>query len=261
MVKDYVNIIRTLFLLSTFLLFGAIGFAQTVCDPSTNGGVCPAPAGITCNFAANVEKGCHCFDGIDNDGDGTIDAFDADCAYYYGLSISSTGSGSCPALPPPDPNTVFQGIANAATSSQNTADTPAKISVGDMNGDGVPDAVVTSKWNSTVQVVATANASGFTPGNIMGDYTAPGSKIWQNNGGKAGSNYVFEHETAIADIDGDKIGELFVISSERGGSPNNPPVRFWLNGFKYASAKRNLIPLWTTGGKQAAIPPRPDRPG
>ena len=39
--------------------------AQTVdCSNSANRG------DVYCQFAANIEKGCNCFDGLDNDGDG-----------------------------------------------------------------------------------------------------------------------------------------------------------------------------------------------
>jgi hypothetical protein len=201
-----------------------------------------------CNFAVTIEKGCNCFDTKDNDGDGKVDAADTDCATYYGLTF--VGAGSTCSIQPPA-GTGFSSIAPPQSSSQNTADTPAKVVVGDMNGDGVPDVAVCSKWNSTLQIVATAPASGFATGDIMSDFTTPGSKIFP----KAGSNYVFEHEVLIADINKDKIGEVFAIASERGGSPNNAPVRFFLTGFSYKSGKGNLNPLFD------AVDLGTDRPG
>src|SRR6478736_10450578 len=93
-----------------------------------------------CNFAANIEKGCNCFDSKDNDGDGKIDAADTDCATYYGLTF--VGSGSTCSIQPP-PGTGFTGIGAPRTTQQNTADTPAKVVVGDINGDGFTDAAVT----------------------------------------------------------------------------------------------------------------------
>lgn len=199
-----------------------------------------------CIFPVTIEKGCRCFDNIDNDGDGKIDPADTDCASYYGLTF--VGSGSTCSIQPP-PGTGFSSIAAPQTSSQNTADTPAKVVVGDMNGDGVPDVAVTSKWNSTLQVVATKAFGGFTPGEIMSDFRTPGSKIFP----KAGSNYVFEHEVLIADINKDNIGEVFAIASERGGSPNNAPVRYFLTGFTYKV--KDLEPLFD------AIDLGTDRPG
>src|SRR6478609_1946705 len=188
-----------------------------------------------CIFPVTIEKGCRCFDGVDNDGDGKIDPADTDCAAYYGLTFVGAGS-TCSIQPPP--GSAFTGIGDPRTTQQNTADTPAKVVVGDINGDGFPDAAVTSKWNSTIQVIATATASGFAPGDIMSDFRTPGSKIFP----KAGSGYVFEYEIMIADIDKDKKAELFAIASERGGSPNNPPTRYFLTAFKYAV--KDLVPLF-----------------
>lgn len=239
---DYAIFLRRVVGVFSFLILSFYAQGQS-CNPATS--ACTG----NCVFPVTVEKGCNCYDGKDNDGDGKIDISDPDCASYYGLEFVGSGS-NCSINPPPGTN-VFTGISNKSTSSQNTADTPAHISVGDMNGDGVPDAVVTSKWNSTVSVVSTTTTGGFKPGDIMGDFTTPGSKIFPTTGG----DWVFEHETAIADIDGDKIGEMYVIASMRKGGPNNPPTEFALCGFKYATGKGNLIPLFD------AVDLGTDRPG
>ncbi|MBI1768432.1 MAG: gliding motility-associated C-terminal domain-containing protein [Bacteroidetes bacterium] len=234
MITYTVKVYRRLILFLGLFIFSTALFAQT-CKPV--GGACPASAGVTCSFAATIEKGCNCYDGVDNDGDGKIDGADTDCASYLGLTF--VGSGSTCTLPPPgNINSIFTGVANVAAAAQNTADTPAHVAVGDMNGDGVPDACVTSKWNSTIQVVATATASGFSPGDIMGDWRTPGKNIFPTKG----ADWTFEHEMAIADIDKDGIGEMFTIASKRPGGPNSPPEQFVLCGFKYAN--NSLIPLW-----------------
>src|SRR5260221_11213620 len=205
METDKVKVYRSLFLFSLLFLSSIAAFSQNeICnDGKDNNGDGKIDCNDSyCNYSATplIEKGCNCFDGIDNDGDGKIDSADPDCATYYGLTF--VGPGSSCSITPPNSNTPFANMAPPQQSNQNTADTPSKISVGDMNGDGVPDAVVTSKWNSTIQVVSTATASGFSPGDIMGDYRTPGSKIFPSNGG----DWVFEHETGIADINKDKIG-------------------------------------------------------
>ncbi|MBS1544287.1 MAG: VCBS repeat-containing protein, partial [Bacteroidetes bacterium] len=229
------------------IMVNAFGQTETCNDGVDNNGDGKIDcADIQCTFAPTIEKGCNCYDGKDNDGNGKIDAADPSCAGYYGMTFVGQGT-NCSINPPP--GTAFSTIAPPQTSSQNTADTPAKIAVGDMNHDGVPDVVVTSKWNSTIQVVSTTTNGTWKPGDIMGDFRTPGSKIFP----KAGSNYVFEHEVAIADINKDGIGEMFAIASERGGSPNNKPVRFFLTGFQYAV--KNLNPLWN------AVDLGPDRPG
>jgi hypothetical protein len=66
---------------------------QYECDPrsTANGGTCPTG----CNFTPAVEKGCNCFDSIDNDGDGKIDAADiGDCGVYFGLTFAGSGSSN-----------------------------------------------------------------------------------------------------------------------------------------------------------------------
>src|SRR5688500_11999563 len=133
------------FFLSTF---GAIG-QDVDCSVSSNCGT------TYCQFAANIEKGCNCFDGVDNDGDAKADKADSNCAVYYGLVF--VGEGSDCSIVPPGANTPFDMVNAPITSDQNTADTQSKISVGDVDGDGIPDAVVTSKWSSEIRVVATAD--------------------------------------------------------------------------------------------------------
>src|SRR5687768_9585602 len=83
------------FLAASLSLLATLGFAQATvdCSISTN---C---ANAFCNYAANIERGCRCFDGIDNDGDGTIDKADSNCATYYGLTFVGEGS-NCSIVPP-----------------------------------------------------------------------------------------------------------------------------------------------------------------
>src|SRR3546814_9025194 len=99
---------------------------------------------------------------------------------------------------PPGANTPFDLVSAPITSDQNTADTQSKISVGDVDGDGIPDAVITSKWNSEIRVVATAagQADGTKPGQVKADYksTGQGAKIFSGSGDCAPKNLLFEHE-------------------------------------------------------------------
>jgi hypothetical protein len=144
-------------LLSVFFLFGALlifgssrSYAQTVdCSVGAN---C---ADAFCNYPATVERGCRCFDTIDNDGDGRIDKADSNCATYYGLTF--VGEGSDCSIVPPGSTDPFDLVDDPVMTSQNTADTQSKVSVGDVDGDGIPDAVITSKGNQEVRVVATSD--------------------------------------------------------------------------------------------------------
>src|SRR5688572_6584468 len=142
-----------------FCVIGSLAYSQTV-DCSN-----PANCGdVTCNFAATVEKGCRCFDGLDNDNDTKIDKADPGCATYYGLTF--VGEGSDCSIVPDGNGTPFDLVDDPVTSAQNTSDTQSKVSVGDVDGDGIPDAVITSKWNSEIRVVATA--AGQADGTIAG---------------------------------------------------------------------------------------------
>ncbi|MGC1269805.1 MAG: gliding motility-associated C-terminal domain-containing protein [Croceibacterium sp.] len=232
------------------LCAGSAAYGQDV-DCSVNAN-CNDPY---CQFAANIEKGCNCFDGADNDGDGKADKADSNCAVYYGLVF--IGDGSDCSIVPPGANTPFDMVNAPITSDQNTADTQSKISVGDVDGDGIPDAVITSKWNSEIRVVATADgqADGTSPGDVKSDFktTGQGAKIFSGTGDCAPKNLLFEHENLIADIDGDGKAELFGVVSNRGGNPSTPPTCFFLVAFTYA--EDNLIPMYN------AIQIGTDRPG
>src|SRR5690348_17289527 len=129
-----------------------------------NGDPC-AGAAAECTFPPNVEKGCRCFDGINNDGDvdsngiPMTDARDPDCASYYGLSF--VGEGTNCSITPPGALTPFGGMSPPATSSQNTSDTQSKVAAGDVDGNGTPDVVITAKFNGEVRVIATKTQTGL----------------------------------------------------------------------------------------------------
>jgi hypothetical protein len=187
-----------------------------------------------CIFPATVEKGCNCADNIDNDSDGVIDAADFDCASYYGLIF--VGDGSNCSLVPPAGAGVFASISNIPIiSSNNTTDTQSKITVGDVDNDGIPDAVLTSKHNSALRIVNTRTGAIKSLFNLTG------------NSGKAAFNFLpagdvaklkYEHENLIVDIDHDGIAEIFTIASLRGGTgQDNTPSRFYMLAFKYVVAE------------------------
>lgn len=229
--------------------------AQTTvdCSISTN---C---ANAYCNYAANIERGCRCFDGIDNDGDGKIDKADSNCAAYYGLVF--VGEGSSCSITPPGTADPFDLVNAPISSAQNTADTQSKVSVGDVDGDGIPDAVITSKWNSEIRVVATRapQPDGTQAGAVKSDFNLSGNTANQmfsdvpNSGACKPSRLLFEHENLIADIDKNGKAELFGIVSNRAGNPETPPTCFYLVGFKYAPG--DLVPLFK------AVSVGTDRPG
>jgi hypothetical protein len=156
---------KTPFILGLFLFFAAASAQGQTYDCQVS--CATLPVTDDCFFLATVEKGCRCFDGVDNDGDGKIDSNDTNCASYYGLSFVGVGSG-CSINPLS--GSAFDGVGNPTVSGQNTSDTQSKVAVGDVDFDGVPDAIVTSKWASTIRVIATTN--GQADGSQAGDYKA-----------------------------------------------------------------------------------------
>ena len=168
-----------------------------------------------CQFAANIERGCRCFDNIDNDGDGKKDSADTNCYGYLGLSFVGNGA-SCSITPDTDGN-VFN-LVKPGVSGQNTVDTQSKVAVGDIDFDGIPDVVASSKWNGELRVVATKTHSvggrTFNAGDIKSDFKVTGNAgalPFRGNDATGTSvsngnvcypnNLVFEHELFIADID------------------------------------------------------------
>lgn len=242
--------ILKLALAGVFFFYSWAASAQTVdCSVSAN---CSDPY---CQFAANIEKGCNCFDGIDNDSDGKADKADSNCATYYGLIF--VGESSDCSIIPPGASTPFDLIGAPIVSGQNTADTQSKVAVGDIDGDGIPDVLITSKWNRQIRVVATTDnqADGSDAGDIKADFktTGSGAAIFSGTGDCAPNKLLFEHENMIADIDGDGTAEIFGIVSNRGGNPSTPPTCFYLVSFRYQAG--GLVPLYN------AITVGSDRPG
>jgi hypothetical protein len=228
---------------------------------------CPTDPAMDCDYSGQpVEKGCNCFDGDDNDGDGLVDTADPDCFKYYGVDYVVPGAGGC-GLPPAG-GSPFAGMGPPAVSGQNTSDTQSKVAVGDITGDGVPDAVITSKWNRNVRVVATKQLSAtIKAGDVIAEFDTPGDQALI--AGNAHTRYLFEHEVLIADIDGDGIGEIFTVISGRGGNNNTPPERFFLMAFRFKPGndplKGTLVPFWLGKGGapagRAAVDLGPNRPG
>lgn len=253
------TLLKFLFLfLLAFLSHGL--YAQTAVDCSINTNCtnefCNYPKESAPGLKNGVEKGCNCFNNYDDDGDGLIDKQDLQCAQYYGLAFVGD-EGDCSLDAPA--GSPFSSMAAPIVSGQNTADTQSKVSVGDIDYDGVPDVIITSKWNSEVRVVATkAHTVGgvtYAPGDIKSDYktTGQGAKIFSGTGGCDPKNLLFEHENLIANIDDTGPAEIFTIVSNRGGNPSTPPTCFFLLSLRYAAG--DLIPMYD------AVALGPNRPG
>lgn len=185
-----------------------------------------------------------CSDGIDNDNDALIDGADPDCDFGFPYKPGET---ACPGN-----NSVngFDQIGFPAVTGQNTSDTQSKVAVGDVDGDGIPDMVVTSKWNSQIRVIATKDnqADGSDAGDFKAVYNiATNDFPTAPNGDPCNPNtLLFEHEVVIADIDRDGLSEIYAIVSNRGSNIESPPTCFFLVGFKYdpsPAAASQRLPL------------------
>ena len=242
--------LKKYFLLALFSFFflGAMAQSEVACNDGVDNdgdGLIDCLDGH-CSFAATIERGCNCYDDVDNDGDGKIDEADSNCAPYFGLTF--VGEGSDCSIVPPGANTPFDLIAPPTVSGQNTADTQSKVLVGDIDNDGIPDAIITSKWNNEIRVVATTNnqADGSDMGDIKADYNLSGKKsLFEGKGCDDVDRLLLEHEIITADIDGDGKSEIFTIVSNRAGNPSSPPTCFFLMGFEYGnSGPGGLVPLY-----------------
>jgi gliding motility-associated-like protein len=242
----------------TFVILSFSAIGQELC----NNGIDDDGDGLIdcndsdCQYAANIEKGCNCADGIDNDGDGNSDNRDSECAGFYGLTFVGD-SDSCDGF---DSGTggslAFAFLGPPLLTSQNTFDTQSKVAIGDVNCDGIPDVIATSKFNQEIRIIATTNgqATGDDIGDVIQDYklTGPGAAIFP-----FGDKFFFELEILIADIDGSCPVEIYTIASSRTGNGNSEPNQYYLLGWRVnpSPSTSNLIPLFD------AVPLGTDRPG
>lgn len=240
---------QTLFLLafifSPFFISSVLG--QEICnngiDDDGNGLIdCNDPQ---CQYAPTIERGCNCGDGVDNDSDGLTDITDPECASYYGLTFV-TDDADCSIYPPDSLNT-FDFVDTPGQSQQNTVDTQSKMAIGDLDGDGIPEVIATSKWGKAVRVISSGGDGVTDPGEILDEFgTTGGDDIFPMG------SYVYELELAIADIDGDGEGEIFAFASQR-KTPNSKPDEYFMVALTYHNGQ--LEPLYD------AVDVGPYRPG
>ncbi|MEO9966647.1 MAG: hypothetical protein ABJF11_12695, partial [Reichenbachiella sp.] len=136
-----------------------------------------------------------CSDGIDNDNDGFIDCYDSECStdeycddFYFGNSVLCQD----PATQNPDFNIKLQWSSANLTAFNSV--TPA---IGDIDGDGTPEVVVTNRYLNTVTVLNGADGS--------------------TEHGPLNVGFDIAKTVAIANLDEDDCAEIFV----RGFKNNN----------------------------------------
>jgi hypothetical protein len=132
-----------------------------------------------------------CSDGIDNDNDGFVDCYDRDCAggpsctdFYFGNSVV------CQDEPTVDP--LFK-LKVAWTSADETANSHASPTVGDIDQDGTPEVVVSNRQARTVTILD--GVTGTTEFQI---------------------NTAFEPENGLvlANLEGDDCAEIIVVENK-----------------------------------------------
>ncbi|QCK15550.1 FG-GAP repeat domain-containing protein [Mangrovivirga cuniculi] len=153
------------------------------------------------------ETGDLCRNGIDDDGDGVIDCYDESCAadaVCDGFFLDPT-SGSCDIPIPP----VDFEMVNTAGSSNRNVHTQARIVIGDLNNDGIPEVVTPHKWDQELRIL-------YSTGPDAGDTEYQSSTTVIGN-----DKFRPELEVAIANLDNDDCGEVFSIERSKGDAKGN----------------------------------------
>ncbi len=133
-----------------------------------------------------------CNNGIDDDGDGFIDCYDSDCSNNNACSGYFGNDANCQAIPPEFP----QFSMRVDWSSPNgTANHLNRVSIGDLDADGIPEVVSTNIESDRLYIL---NGDGGT----IKRQLAVG--------------YQLEREAAIGNIDGDNCAEIFTFGRENG---------------------------------------------
>ncbi|MEQ6121313.1 FG-GAP-like repeat-containing protein, partial [Reichenbachiella sp. MALMAid0571] len=140
-----------------------------------------------------------CDDGVDNDNDGFIDCYDGDCTnnadcskFYFGNSVICQN--------PPTDNPTF-ALRQQWGSDNGTANNSSLPAVGDVDGDGIPEVVVSNRATNRLSILN--GIDGQTEKTIITD---PYS-----------SNYI-SHDVTIADINGDECAEIFMAGAYTEGT-------------------------------------------
>lgn len=134
-----------------------------------------------------------CNDGIDNDGDGFIDCYDGSCANIGDCDGTFLGNDAqCEAKPAAFPK--FTMTLDFASPDE-TTNHLARMAIGDLDRDGIPEIVTMNRYTKKVFVLNGRD------GTVKHTLNAPFTPQW---------------EVAIANLDDDSCGEIFLFGSESG---------------------------------------------
>lgn len=134
-----------------------------------------------------------CNDGIDNDGDGFIDCYDGSCANIGDCDGTFLGNDAkCEAKPAAFPK--FTMTLDFASPDE-TTNHLARMAIGDLDRDGIPEIVTMNRYTKKVFVLSGRD------GSIKHTLNAPFTPQW---------------EVAIGNLDDDSCAEIFLFGSESG---------------------------------------------
>lgn len=152
--------------------------------------------GSTALFAQEI-----CNNGIDDDGDGFIDCYDADCSANQACEDLFLGNdAACQATPPQFPQfTMSLDFA----SPDETTNHLARMAIGDLDRDGIAEFVTMNRYTNKLFILSGAD------GSILEEETVNFTPYW---------------EVAIANINDDNCGEIFFMGYQDPPGNNNAGV-------------------------------------
>jgi hypothetical protein len=154
-----------------------------------------------------------CNNGIDDDGDGFIDCYDIDCIAEANCEADYISDDVlCEVPPTPDPTFALK---QQWASANRTSTSKASFAIGDLDGDGYPEVVTSNYQDKSLFILD--GVTGATK--AMRQVTSP-LNPW--------------NDMAIADINNDNCGEIFLIYRD-------DHANYGVNAFDC-----NLIELWKT---------------
>ncbi len=202
------------FCADTSLVYGLSGPNDIVYPFAIAEAVVIYPAGSTVfDFSDNSDCIEVCNNNIDDDGDGLVDEFDVedcDCIPYACGTPTYNNCVDCQVIPPIAETWAVQTVWSAESPGDSDSQTPV---VGDIDGDCVPEVLVIRRDVNQIFVI---NGLDGSIEYIIDTY---GNDAWN-----AGS-------IAIADVDADGMGDVFVISNDDNPAGfRNKLFRYEFNG-------------------------------
>ncbi|NMM48436.1 gliding motility-associated C-terminal domain-containing protein [Marinigracilibium pacificum] len=193
-------------------------------------------------FFSGLSQETNCRNGIDDDGDGLVDCYDGDCNSESACDdfFLDTTPGTCNVNPP----VVDFEMENTVGSANRNVHTQARIVIGDLNNDGIPEVVTPHKWDQEIRII-------YSTGPDAGDTEYKSTTTVVGN-----DKYRPELEVAIANIDNDDCGEVFSIERAKGDAKGNE-----FNGNFYLVAYNCRLEPITTFGVNGKVDLGPDNPG